>query len=144
MNPRSLTACDAVSRRSICNCLPGYGRKLVALTILLAAGVLLVNTPGAFAKEKKPTTKTVSGVVFDDAENTIDGASVELTDVQTGKVLAIYSQEDGSYAFTNLSFSHDYKVKASYKGSSSEVRNVSSIDMRTRPVLNLTVPKSTK
>jgi len=66
---------------------------------------------------------------------------VELVDAQTGKVLDIYSQEGGAYQFTDLSFDHDYTVKATFKGSSSEVRHVSSVDLRARLVLNLTIPE---
>jgi hypothetical protein len=92
------------------------------------------------AKEKQPVTRTVSGVVLDEAENGIEGATIELTDLQTGKVVAIYSQKGGQYLFSNLLPSHDYKIKATFKGSSSEVRQISSIDTRSRVVLNLTIP----
>ena len=118
--------------------------KLTALTLMLLGGVLLLGAVTGLAKEKKPQTKTVSGTVFDEAENTIQGAAVELTDLQTNKVLDIYSQEGGRYQFTGLSFSHDYTIKAMYKNSSSEVRQISSIDMRPRLVLNLTIPKPNK
>ena len=36
---------------------------------------------------------------MDEAENTIQGATIELTDLQTEKVLDIYSQEAGQYQF---------------------------------------------
>jgi len=114
------------------------GRVLVASLVLVMAWALCVSA-GA-AKNKTPQSRNVSGLVMDEAENIIPGAAVELTDVQSGKVIDIYSQEDGSYKFTDLSFSHDYKLKATFKGASSEVRQVSSIDMRTRLVINLTIP----
>ena len=82
----------------------------------------------------------MTGYVVDEANKPLEGASVELTDAQTTKVIAIYSQGDGSYQFTDLSFSHDYKVKASFKGASSEARQISSIDTRPHLVLNLTIP----
>jgi ABC-type transporter Mla subunit MlaD len=114
------------------------------MTVLFVVGTVLLSAPAGVAKQKKPATKTVSGVVFDDAQNLIAGATVELTDVQTGKVLDIYSQEDGHYQFTDLLFSHDYKIRAMYNGASSEVRQVSSMDMRPRPVLDLVIPKPKK
>ena len=122
----------------------GNSWKLVAITALLLTGILFASTPEGFAKEKKPDTKTVSGVVFDDAENVVQGAMVELTDLQTKKVLDIYSQEGGQYQFTDLRFDHDYTVKATYKNLSSEARQVSSFDMRSRPVMNLTLLKPHK
>ena len=118
--------------------------KLTALTLMLLGGVLLLGAVTGLAKEKKPQSRTVTGVVVDEADNAIQGATVELKDLQTGKVLDIYSQEGGQYQFTDLRFDHDYTVKATYKGSSSEVRQVSSFDTRTRLVLNLTIPKPNK
>ena len=91
------------------------------------------------AKKKKIISRTVAGTVLDEADNGISGASVELTDLQTGKGLAIYSDEDGSYQFADLIPTHDYHLQASFHGSSSEVRQVSSMDIRNRIVINLTI-----
>jgi hypothetical protein len=118
--------------------------ELTALTLLLVAGVLLWGAVTGLAKEKKPQSKTVSGVVTDEADNFIQGATVELTDLQTRKVLDIYSQEGGQYQFTDLRLDHDYTVKAIYKDGSSDVRQVSSLDTRTHPVLNLALNKPNK
>jgi hypothetical protein len=107
---------------------------------MLLVGVLVLCAPG-LAREKKPVTKTVSGVVLDEAENGIEGATIELTDLQTGKLVAIYSQEKGQYSLSGLLPSHDYKIEASFKGSSSEVRQISSFDTRMRLVINLTIPR---
>lgn len=119
-------------------------RRLAAVTLMLLGGVLLLGAVTALAKEKKPQTRTVTGVVADEEDNFIQGAAVELTDLQTGKVLDIYSQDGGQYQFADLRFDHDYTVKATYKGSSSDVRQVSSLETRTPLVLNLTIPKSKK
>jgi hypothetical protein len=108
-------------------------------------GVCLVMVAvTGLAKQKTPQTRTVSGIVFDEADNPIKGATVELTDVQTGKVLDIYSQEGGKYQFADLRFDHDYTVRAMVPNGSSEVRQVSSLDTRLRPVLNLTIAKLKK
>ncbi len=112
-----------------------------AVTLLLLATVLTLAPATSLAKEKKPVSKTLSGTVFDDGGNPIVGAAIELSDVQTGKVLDEYSQQDGTYQFADLSFDHDYKVKATYKGRSAEERSVSSLDSRSRPVVNFTIPK---
>lgn len=119
---------------------PRWPQGVSLLFFLAALGVLATVT--GLAKEKKPPSKTVSGVVFDAAGKIIDGATVELKDLQTGNVLDIYSQEGGQYQFAGLSFDHDYKVKAMYKGASSEERQISSLDMRARPVMNLTLAKA--
>ncbi len=118
----------------------GTLRKAASLAALLLVGTLILFAPEGFAKDKKPPSKTVTGQVMDATENGIEGATVELTDLQTGKVLEIYSQEGGQYQYADLSLSHDYTIKATFKGASSEVRKVSSVDIRTHLVLNLTIP----
>lgn len=121
-------------RRALVGALPLTAFVLVFLALVVGGAAT------GLAKEKKPPSKTVTGVVLDNANNTLDGATVELTDLQSGKVLDIYSQQGGQYQFADLSLDHDYKIKAMYRGKSSEERQVSSIDTRTRPVMNLTIP----
>lgn len=118
--------------------------KLAALTLILLGGAFLLAPSAAFAKDKVPTSRTVRGVVIDEADNFIPGAMIELTDLQTKKVLDIYSQQDGRYQFTDLRFDHDYTIKATFKGTSSESRQISSIDTRWVMDVNLTIPKSNK
>jgi len=109
---------------------------------MLAAAVavaLLVVWPAA-AKEKKPVTRTITGSVLDPAENGIAGASVELTDLRTGKKVAIYSQQGGRYEFADLKPDDDYQVQASYKNQPSEVRKVTSLIREMRVVIYLHIP----
>jgi hypothetical protein len=117
------------------------GLKLYALTLILAAGVLHLGAVNGQAKDRQPTSRTISGTVYDQANNIIAGATVELKDVQTGKVLDIYSQEDGQYQYAGLRFDHDYTVQAQYKGSTSDMRHISILETRWTLVLNLTVPR---
>ncbi len=107
---------------------------------LACASICLVVlcVPGLVAKEKK-VTKTIAGVVLDAADNPVVGATVELNDVQVGKKFAKYSQESGKYQFADLDPKHDYEVQASFKGMTSEVRRVSSLDDRRLVVLNFTL-----
>ena len=118
--------------------------KLAAWALMLAGGLLLLSATIGAAKDKRPTTRIVSGTVYDDTENIIFGATVELKDTQTGKTLGIYSQEAGEYQYTGLRFDHDYTITARYKGVSSEVRKISMFDTRWHLVMNLTVPKPAK
>jgi hypothetical protein len=92
------------------------------------------------AKEKAPTTKTVSGVVMDKAENGISGAQVTLKELRTGKTVAIYADAKGHYRFSDLDPHLDYEIQASFKGVSSETRQVSSFDTRMRLIIYLTIP----
>jgi len=109
------------------------------LALVVALSAVAPGPHNLFAK-KKEITRTITGVVLDKSNNAIVGAAVELTDLNSGKKIAIYSQEDGSYQFSGLPPSHDYQVQARHKGESSEVRQVSSIDPRNRMVINLTIP----
>ena len=118
--------------------------KRMALTLVLLGGILFWGGMTGLAKEKKPETRTVRGVTMDEANNLIQGAAIELTDLQTKKVLDIYSQEGGQYQFTDLRFDHDYTVQATYKNSTSEMKQVSSLDTRNPLVINLTLHKNSK
>ena len=117
-------------------------RAWMAAGVAALAAVFCLSfiAPNLQAKEKKKVSRTVAGTVLDEAENGISGASVELTDLQTSKKLAIYSDEDGSYHFSGLTPTHDYQLRASFHGASSEVRQVSSVDTRNKIVINLTIP----
>ena len=114
----------------------------VRRTCASAAVVMLLcafSMPGLLAKEKKPT-RVVTGVVSDEAENPIAGATVVLTDLQTGKKIAIYTGEGGAYQFSDLQTTRDYEVQAARQGLASQVRKVSQFDPRNRIVLNLRIP----
>jgi len=123
------------------NCLsPGrfsWGARL--LFGVLATAWLLHASGLAAKKQKGPTTKTVSGLVMDKADNGIGGAQVTLKDLQTGKTVAIYAEPNGQYQFANLDPHHDYEIQAKFKGGASEIRQVSSLDTRWKLVINLTI-----
>jgi hypothetical protein len=112
------------------------GATTAAIVAILTA---LVSVPKAAAKKKPPLRRTITGQVLDESDNPVAGAVVELTDTQTGKKLDIYSEGGGHYQFPDLDPTHDYKIQASFKGASSEVRDVSSLDGRMKLVINLTV-----
>jgi hypothetical protein len=120
-------------------------RRFAMRAVLACAPIclLVVYGPGLLAKEKKPVTKTIAGVVLDGADNPIVGAAVELSDVQNNKKTAKYSQEGGKYQFTDLDPKHDYEVQVRFKGVTSEVRKVSTIDDRRIVVLNFTLTPGT-
>lgn len=112
------------------------------LAAVICCGLALLSSVRASAKRKKPLTKTIQGEVLDRDSQPIVGASVELTDVTSGKTLGIYSESGGRYQFTELKPSDDYQVRAAYKGQQSDVRHVSALDDEATRVLNLTIPPS--
>ncbi len=111
------------------------GPLLVAVICLTA-----VFTSALPKKQKRVTTKTISGFVLDQNDNGIVDAAVSIADLQSGKKFTAASQEGGQFSFANLPPGHDYEVQAVYKDKSSEVRKVSSLDTRLRIVLNLRIP----
>jgi hypothetical protein len=115
-------------------------RKICATLAGLAVCALALSRPPLSAKEKRPTTKTLTGQVLDQAENGIDGASVTLKDLQTGVTTAVYTRDGGHYQFYDLKPNHDYEIQATSKGGKSETRQVNSVDTRMRIVINLTIP----
>jgi hypothetical protein len=115
------------------------GRGVCGLVVVAAILLPALAAPYVVAKEKKPA-RVVAGVVSDEADNPIVGAAVVLTDLSTGKKSATFTQEGGAYLFTGLQPTRDYEVQANYKGLTSEVRRVSTIDPRNRIVLNLRIP----
>ena len=113
--------------------------RVAAVVLVIAAWALGMSTPLLAAKDNKPT-RLVTGIVSDEADNPIAGATVMLTDLQTGKKSASYTSDEGRYQFSGLEFTRDYEVQATHKGLSSKVRRVSTIDPRRSITFNLRVP----
>jgi len=90
-------------------------------------------------KNKEPT-RTLSGVILDEAENPIAGAAVTLKDLSNGKELSLITGEDGRYLFSALKLTRDYEVQATHKGVASRFRRVSIVDPRKRIVFDLQIP----
>ena len=114
-------------------------RPAAVLGCLLVLSALPVPV---WAKQKQPPTKTIQGKVLDASSGPIVGAAVQLTDVTSGKTLAMYSEAGGRYAFTELKPNDDYQVQATYNGQQSEIRKASSLDGENLIVLDLTIPAS--
>jgi len=121
-----------------------FSAQRISWGVRVLCGVLavawLLHAPNLAAKQKAPTTKTVSGQVTDKAQNGISGADVTLKNLQTGKTVAIYADADGNYSFSDLDPHYDYEIQASFKGVSSETKQLSSFDTRWKVVINLTIP----
>lgn len=121
--------------------LSAFLMRVCAVTLAFAAIWLAFDAVPSMAKRRKPpTSKTVTGQVFDASDNVIPGAAVEMKNLTTGKTLAIYAGTSGHFTFTDLKLTQDYQFQAHYKGQTSEIRKVSSWDTRTNLVLNLHIP----
>lgn len=132
-----------IGKRGAPRLLPGQAARRRALAACLVMGwtlgLLLLGPSVAAAKQKKEIPRSVSGRVFDQNDNGISGAEVALTDLTTGKEIAIYTDADGRYQFSDLSTVHDYQVRAKFKALASETRKASALGERAL-VLNLHIP----
>ena len=122
-----------------------FSSRRISWGVRVLCGVLavawLLHASGLAAKKQKaPTTKTVGGQVTDKAQNGISGAEVTLKNLHTGKTVAIYADADGNYSFSDLDPHYDYEIQASFKGVSSETKQLSSFDTRWKVVINRTIP----
>ena len=115
------------------------GLRAATAAILAAFLLITLSVNTVQGKEEKPS-RTVLGVVSDENENPITGAVVTITDLQTGKKSATYTGADGAYLYAGLEVTRDYEVQASYKGISSQLRKVSTVDPRSRVTINLRIP----
>lgn len=114
-------------------------RSAGALAVAFVLVLIALSTSFAEAKDQKPS-RLVGGVVSDESDNPIGGAVVVLTDLQTGKKSATYTGADGAYQYAGLEVTRDYEIQANYKGISSQLRKISSVDPRKRVTVNLRIP----
>lgn len=118
---------------------PHGAGKLGRVLAFSAICLLVIACAGqkSFAKQKPAPVKAISGAVLTGTNTGVSGASVILTDLETHVTDAIYSGTNGNYSFPGLNPNHDYRVHATYKQLVSDTREVSSLDSRSRIVINL-------
>ena len=110
--------------------------------VALALGVLLAVLPSmslAQKKKKGKPTKSVTGLVTNEAEEGLSGAVVQLKNTRTLQVKSFIADARGSYYFHGLDPSVDYEIKARYNESTSRTRTVSSFDSRDEVIYNFTI-----
>ena len=109
---------------------------LVAITL----GMLFAVLPSAsFAQKKGKPTKSVTGLVMNEAEEGLSGAVVQLKNTRTLQVKSFIADARGSYYFHGLDPSVDYEIKARYGETTSRTRTVSSFDSRDEVIYNFTI-----
>jgi len=119
--------------------------RILALTVI--AGVLLSGSALAqFGKKKDQdsNTRTVQGIVSDEADNPISGAVVQLENMKTLQIRSFITKEKGNYYFSDLSTDIDYKLHAENHGMVSSTKTLSSFDSRKQATMNLKVDQQKK
>lgn len=112
---------------------------------LITAGIILIAAPRAFSADRKDkqetATRSVQGTVTDSAENSLEGAVVQIKDTKSLQIRSYITKENGQYQFNGLNPNVDYELKAEHQGVSSGSKTLSSFDARKSAVLNLKVEK---
>ena len=111
------------------------------LSLLVVAGVAGL---GWFALAQDSGTRSVKGLVTDQAERPLPEAVVQLKNTKTLQVKSFITDEKGQYYFHGLDPNVDYEVKAQYEGISSRAHTVSSFDAHNEVIYNfaLEIPKT--
>ena len=99
---------------------------IAALGVFAAAFAL----PAAKDKEDDKPTRTVKGLVTDEAQNPLPQAVVQLKNTRTMDVKSYYTDAQGRFYFAGLDPNIDYEIKAMAKGLREKTRRVSSFDDR--------------
>jgi len=101
------------------------------------------NKPYVFLGGDKPkkgapaTSRSVKGVVVDEAGKPVQGAMVTLVDLRSKEKWSIETKADGKYNFDELSFIVDYEVSAKHGSIVSGAKKLSQYDRTPLVVRNL-------
>ena len=113
-------------------------RRSIRFSAVLLVLVWLAGTadPCLAKKKKEKPTRSVTGLVWDQIENPIAGAVVQLKNTRTLQVKSFITQEKGSYYFHGLDPNVDYQLTAQYEGVRSRTRTLSTFDDRKAVIYN--------
>lgn len=100
-----------------------------ALIALAVTALLASSAYGQFGKKKEAPTRSVSGIVTDEAEVALQ-AVVQLKNMRTLDVKSFHTNAEGKYYFYGLDPNIDYELRAYADGYEAKTRKVSSFDDR--------------
>ena len=86
-------------------------------------------------------TRSVQGVVTDNADSPLEGAVVQLKDTKSLQIRSFITKQNGTYHFHSLNPDIDYELRAEHQGANSGSKTLSSFDSRKAAVINLKVGK---
>jgi Carboxypeptidase regulatory-like domain len=116
---------------------------LASILVSCAAAQLTLPLGGSSSepteKKIKPTSKMLTGTVWDKADKPIPGAVVYLKNMKTLSVKSFFADKDGSYRFPSLALNTDYEVYAEFDGKKSDTKGISQFDDRFNPTINLKI-----
>jgi hypothetical protein len=117
-------------------------RIVMGLVAAIAlAGVVSVPAFGQKKDSNERQTRSVQGVVTDNAETPLEGAVVQLKDTKTLQIRSFITKQNGTFHFHSLNPDIDYELRAEHQGATSGSKTLSSFDSRKSAVMNLKVGK---
>ncbi|MBC7925650.1 MAG: carboxypeptidase regulatory-like domain-containing protein [Bryobacteraceae bacterium] len=121
-----------------------YRRQSVSVLVLVSL-LLCTAMPGSAQRrdkdKEKGNTRSIVGVVLDNADNPIEGAVVQLKDKKSLQIRSFITREGGKFHFHSLSMEVDYELKADSNGKVSNTRALSVFDSRKQASMNLKIDK---
>jgi outer membrane receptor protein involved in Fe transport len=115
------------------------GARAVGRRVLVLAAILVAISAPAAAQ--KPTFD-IEGIVTDDQQAVLPGATVTLQNVATGLSREIATDENGRYVFTALPPAGQYVLQTTLTGFATERRENLTFNAGQRVVLNITLKLS--
>lgn len=82
-------------------------------------------------------TRMVTGKVVAQGGEPLEGAVIQIKNLQSLEIRSFLARADGSFQFTGLNPDIDYEVKASYRGRWSKVHSVSRFS--SKPVVEVLI-----
>ena len=88
--------------------------RIACMCSILALAVSLAASPQDDKKSKKEesTVRSVQGTVFDNQDQPVVGAVVQLKDLRTLQMRSYITKANGEYHFSSLKIDDDYEVEA--------------------------------
>lgn len=118
-------------------------RKFLTAFVAVVALAGIVALPAQ--AQKKDTedrqTRSVQGVVTNNADAPLEGAVVQLKDTKTLQIRSFITKQNGTFHFHSLNPDIDYELKAEHQGATSGSKTLSSFDSRKSAVINLKINK---
>ena len=116
-------------------------RKTTGIALAIVFALSLAMALNAWAREREPQSKSVTGLVTDGAGRPVPDAIVYLKNTKTLTVKTFIAQQDGTYQFHGLSPNVDYDLYAEHNGARSDSRTISQFDSRNNLTIHLKIKK---
>ncbi|MDZ4802637.1 MAG: carboxypeptidase-like regulatory domain-containing protein [Bryobacteraceae bacterium] len=117
------------------------GWAAVAMAVVAALAIAVAPAAAQKKEKEKPNERGVVGMVLDSADSPIEGAVVQMKNLQSLEIRSFITRADGRYHFNPISTKIDYELKAVYQGKSSNTRLLSTFDSRKQASMNLKIEK---